>query len=388
VSATAAALALVVWVVSHGWHVGLVLRRDDLAALGPLPALSAVPGRYLEVGWGDGDFYPATHGTLALALRAAFRSRSSVLQVVGFDTPVADTFPRAKVLEVELTPSGLAALVRYVEATVAMDQEGRPTVVAPAEYGSGVFYLARGHYRLLDNSNTWTARGLKVAGCPIEADSVVTAGEVLHRAARFARVVRPGLLLPESAGGSERCGDGRDSGVRGVRRALSAYDGPAQGTDLEVDVAPALVRDARARPRSVAPAVLQHAERGVIGQLAAQHLVELGLRARDDQQVLGAVARGRKPARLLDERLHRLHDGLVGGVPDEARQRRPRLAAAARTLFRSDLEAHFAVEAEGETGERESNARGWGQLGTRSHGRAVCANAVPSQTPHQSRFCG
>jgi len=206
VSATATALALV-WVVSHGWHVGLVLRRDDLAGLGPLPALAAVPGRYLEVGWGDGDFYPAAGGTVALALRAAFHSRSSVLQVVGFDAPITEMFPGSKVVRVELTPSGLAALARYVEATAALDREGRPTVVAPAEYGSGVFYLARGRYRLIDNSNTWAARGLKAAGCPILADIVVTAGGVLHQAARFGRVVRPGVLLPESAGGDLRCCD-------------------------------------------------------------------------------------------------------------------------------------------------------------------------------------
>ena len=84
------AVAKPVYVVSHGWHVGLVLRRDDIGA-----GVSAPAGQYLEIGWGDGDFYPAARGTLGLALRAAFRSRSSVLQVVGFDAPVTEIFPRS-----------------------------------------------------------------------------------------------------------------------------------------------------------------------------------------------------------------------------------------------------------------------------------------------------
>ena len=200
------AAAKPVYVVSHGWHVGLVLRHDDFAAVGPL-GRSAPAGEYVEVGWGDGDFYPAPRGTLALALRAAFRSRSSVLQVVGFDGPVGEMFPRSKILAIDLTSAGLAALVHHIEATYALDADGRPIVVAPAQYGSGVFYLARGRYRLVDNSNTWVARALKVAGCPIDVDASLTAGAVLHQAVRFARVVRPGVLLRASEAGSLRCAD-------------------------------------------------------------------------------------------------------------------------------------------------------------------------------------
>jgi hypothetical protein len=130
-----------------------------------------------------------------------------VLQVVGFDGPVSEMFPRSKILEIDLTPAGLTALARHVEATYAPGDDGRPIVVAPAQYGSGVFYLARGHYRLADNYNTWVARALKVAGCPIDVDASVTAGAVLHQAVRFARVLRPGVFLRPSDAGSLRCGD-------------------------------------------------------------------------------------------------------------------------------------------------------------------------------------
>lgn len=194
-----------VYLVSHGWHVGLVLRREDVAAVGLSRTLALGSFRYLEVGWGDGDFYPAPRGTLGLALRAAFRSRSSVLQVVGFDDEVAEMFPQAKILKVDLSPDGFAALTRYVEASYAVDAQGRPIVVAPASYGVGAFYLARGRYRLLDNSNTWAARALKVGGCPIDAEAVVTAGGVLHAVAPFARVVRPGVLLRAADPPAVRC---------------------------------------------------------------------------------------------------------------------------------------------------------------------------------------
>ena len=194
-----------VYVVSHGWHVGLVVRRDDLPAWTALARYAPGPFRYLEIGWGDGDFYPAKRGTIALALRAAFRSRSSVLQVVGFDDAVAATFPGSKIVQVDVSSEGFASLARYIDATCALDPDGRPIIVAPAEYGVGVFYRARGRYRLLDNSNTWVARGLKRAGCPIDVDTAVTAGTVLHQTARFGHVLHPRFLVHASDSVAVRC---------------------------------------------------------------------------------------------------------------------------------------------------------------------------------------
>jgi uncharacterized protein (TIGR02117 family) len=184
--------APVVYLVSHGWHVGLVLRRDDLAPLSRPLRLPLPPTDNVEVGWGDGDFYPAAHGTVALALRAAFCSRSSVLHVAGFDGAVSAMFPGRKIVAVELTPPGFAALTRYVEASLAVAGDGRFTVVAPPLYGSGAFYLARRRYRVLDNSNTWAARALRVSGCAMEVETTITAGTVLQQAERAGRCAEPG----------------------------------------------------------------------------------------------------------------------------------------------------------------------------------------------------
>jgi len=60
-----------VFLVNHGWHVGLAVPRADVApALWPESGAFG-PVRYLEVGWGDGDYYPAAEVTPAIALRAA-----------------------------------------------------------------------------------------------------------------------------------------------------------------------------------------------------------------------------------------------------------------------------------------------------------------------------
>lgn len=107
-----AASAKVAYLVSHGWHVGLVGAY-----------------RYLEVGWGDGDYYRAARGSVGLALKAAFRSESTVLHVAAFNTPIASFFGSAQVVAIALSASGFEELTRFIHAAYARDASGRPAVV-------------------------------------------------------------------------------------------------------------------------------------------------------------------------------------------------------------------------------------------------------------------
>jgi uncharacterized protein (TIGR02117 family) len=194
-----AARGPVVYLVSHGWHVGLAVRRADVSTtIWPeSAALGAV--RYLEVGWGDGDYYPAVRGHPGLALRAAFSSVSSVLHVAGIDTALTEFFSESSIIEVPLSPRGFEELTRFIHAAYARDAAGRAIVVGSGIYGVSRFYRATGRYRLFDNSNHWTAKALAAAGCPIDPGETMTAGSVTDRAREFGRVLRPaGEVLPRA----------------------------------------------------------------------------------------------------------------------------------------------------------------------------------------------
>lgn len=178
--------ARTIWVISHGWHVGLVVRRADV--VGAWPELGDLePSTFVEVGWGDGEFYPAARTTSGMALRAALCSSSSVLQVVGFDDPPGRFFAPAPVVEVPVTAAGLDTLISFVRETYARSSDDRTERVAPALYGRGWFYRARGGYHLLVNSNTWAARALEAGGCPGTPRCTLTADRVLGQARRCAR---------------------------------------------------------------------------------------------------------------------------------------------------------------------------------------------------------
>jgi hypothetical protein len=132
-----------------------------------------------------------------MALRAALFSRASVLHVAGFDPPPARFFAGTPVVEIGVTAAGLDALVSFVRQTYALDPNDGAVRVAPALYGTGWFYRARGRYHVLANSNTWAARALDLAGCPGTPRCALTAARVLEQARRCAW---PGPTGPATTG--------------------------------------------------------------------------------------------------------------------------------------------------------------------------------------------
>jgi uncharacterized protein (TIGR02117 family) len=177
--------AQVIYVVGHGWHTSLVVKRADIP-VGLWPEHNDFPqATYIDLGWGDKDFYQAKEPTFGLAMRAAFNSTGSVLHVVGFTPPPAEYFPYSDVFAVRLSPSGLAALSTFIYATYKRDAQGRPIPLGKGWYDDSTFYLAEGQYHLFNTCNNWVAKALQVAGAPINPASAMTAGNVLSQVRRF-----------------------------------------------------------------------------------------------------------------------------------------------------------------------------------------------------------
>ncbi|HZM35285.1 MAG TPA: DUF2459 domain-containing protein [Burkholderiales bacterium] len=63
------------------------------------------PAAYVEIGWGDRDYYPAEGFNLWYAIKAIAWPSASVLHVTGFDEPPARRFPASEVIELRLAPA-------------------------------------------------------------------------------------------------------------------------------------------------------------------------------------------------------------------------------------------------------------------------------------------
>jgi uncharacterized protein (TIGR02117 family) len=168
-----------VFVVSHGYHAGIVLPRAtlaDVASRRGYAALVAVSTRFgefpfLEMGWGDEEFYRSVPTiasvTVPMAARALFLpGNRSIVHVVGLGYPPRAAFPAADIIPLDLSADGFERMSARIDATFAPDGGVPADDAGPGLYGPSRFYRARGTFNIFHVCNHWLADLLDTAGVP------------------------------------------------------------------------------------------------------------------------------------------------------------------------------------------------------------------------------
>lgn len=67
-----------IYLVNHGWHVGIVLKRADISNVLWPESNDFSNARYLEVGWGDKEYYQTPNPHFGVAFMAILWPTPSV----------------------------------------------------------------------------------------------------------------------------------------------------------------------------------------------------------------------------------------------------------------------------------------------------------------------
>ena len=142
-----------IYLVSHGWHAGIVIKRADIPP-GIWPQHEEFPdSEYLEVGWGDKDYYMTPEPGLWITLKAGLLPSASALHVLGFNGPVTSYFPHSEVIRIDLSRAGFKNLCQFLEDSYARDETSLSQPLGPSPYANGQFFLARESYHIFNTCN-------------------------------------------------------------------------------------------------------------------------------------------------------------------------------------------------------------------------------------------
>jgi len=178
-----------VYVVSHGWHVGVVFRGQHLRE--KLPEHDRLPQHeFLMVGWGDNKYYPSERVRVDLFLCAAFWPTKSVLHLVGFDAPVDVYFRQSEIVRLQLSEKGVEKMTDYIAARFQKGEGDNIIFVSDGLYSNSAFFEARGRYFFPQTSNKWTARVLRESGLPVTPFYAITSGNVMKQARKSGEVIQ------------------------------------------------------------------------------------------------------------------------------------------------------------------------------------------------------
>jgi uncharacterized protein (TIGR02117 family) len=177
---------LPVWVVDHGWHTAIVVRRSDVDPTIWPEAGDFAEAPLVEVAWGDREFYMADVATAWLAVNAALFTSGSVLHVAGLRDPIVTGPAVSADVELGVSRRGFDAMTKLFHDEYQRDGDGRAVRLGHGLYGTSWFYAARSRYHLFNTCNTWVARALQRAGLDVAPAGTLTAGGVMHQARRAA----------------------------------------------------------------------------------------------------------------------------------------------------------------------------------------------------------
>ncbi len=167
------------YVVSHGWHVGIAIAADELNAVVPELAERFAGAEYYELGWGDAGFYQAGEITVGVTLQAIIWSRGTVLHVVALRDSPTEYFPASAVVQTCINTEEAESLARYLSNSFTRNADGNLVELKRGLYGESQFYDAEGRYHLLNTSNKWAAKALESAGMDISPTFKLTADSVM-----------------------------------------------------------------------------------------------------------------------------------------------------------------------------------------------------------------
>ena len=159
-----------IYINSLGWHTGIVVSHVQAEeALGDvIPELHTY--NWVEIGWGDRDFYMASNYTYWAAFRASFFSTASVLHVAAFSEKPEIFFDRYQLFRITIPEKKLTELFSYIREHLALSADGQSTRLGNSLYGKGSFYAGLGSFSRSNTCNSWTAAALVRAGCNIDPD--------------------------------------------------------------------------------------------------------------------------------------------------------------------------------------------------------------------------
>ncbi len=130
------------------------------------PEVPTRPAGYVAFGWGDRGFYLNTPTwedlSVGTAAYAVLVPSETAMHVAAWPGP-----PRSsdRVHRLGLTTSQYEALVVYLDASFALDANGRPRLIDHPGYNNwDRFFVGQGHYHLLNTCNVWSNGAVRATG--------------------------------------------------------------------------------------------------------------------------------------------------------------------------------------------------------------------------------
>lgn len=179
----------VIYISSISWHTGIVVPAYTIPNSFWSPGHDYSEAPYLEIGWGEADYYPYEGFNFWYAVKSVFWPTSSVIHINPLHREIEDYYFDTEVVKIEINNEQLEELRKYITEALKLDKNGRIIPAAKGKYADSYFYNAVEKYYFPKTSNVWAARALKRMNYSISPFWYQTTGCLLNKAKDYGEPV-------------------------------------------------------------------------------------------------------------------------------------------------------------------------------------------------------
>ncbi|WP_277481173.1 DUF2459 domain-containing protein [Catalinimonas alkaloidigena] len=153
-----------IYVVSQGWHSGLVVPSSCIAdSLWP-EKHDYSEYEHIQIGWGDKDFYQNPGFSIWYGAKAVLWPTKSALQVLGLHQLSNLQYYANETVLLQASQAQYTSLCKFLLTQFQQNDSARFIPLKEGLYQNSHFFLGEQSYYFPKNSNVWTASALKHAG--------------------------------------------------------------------------------------------------------------------------------------------------------------------------------------------------------------------------------
>jgi len=149
-------------VVNYGWHAGIVFKVKDINnSIWEIEPMFK-KFKYIEVGWGDEEFYKSSDPSIWMILKAGLVPTSSVVHLRAISQNELNRFSEDKVANLTISEKGFRQLSLFIQNSFAKEDD-KFIPLSKGLYPNSIFYLSSKKYHIFNTCNVWTAEALRSA---------------------------------------------------------------------------------------------------------------------------------------------------------------------------------------------------------------------------------
>lgn len=172
-------------VVKYEWHTGVIFKRNEAIKYFPALQNDFNDFIYIEVGWGDKDFYMAEEETFWLAFKAGMLPTKSALHISALNDYPEEHYDGFEIVKFNINDENFKNLVQYFNQSFALGENNNNIKLKNGLKKNSQFYLSNEKYYIFKTCNAWIAKGLKKAGLPIRPFFAFTSKNVMKQLKRI-----------------------------------------------------------------------------------------------------------------------------------------------------------------------------------------------------------